>query len=195
MKRLYVASCVLALSIVMLVTAAAPAKATQPTDTGESTPVAWVSWGGSNSRVKDEFHQAQLSFLVKKLGDGTTLGHMWYRDRVTGAYTSSNILDSYFHEADGAKVAEIFTSAPYGVHTMYHWWILTDGGEPGAANDGFQLYAFFVPNGVPLVPAFSPPGPPGTVNPPTWPGWWQFEDQAWIPGGNIQIHMTDACED
>ena len=161
----------------MLVTAVAPAMAAEPVDPGDNKPVAWVSWGGSNSRVKDdETNQAQLSFLVQQLKDGTTVGHMRYQDRVSEYYFSYDILDSYFYEIDGVKIAEIFTSAPDGVYTMYNWWILTDGGEPGATKDGFQLYASF-------IPSWTPPGPPTT-------GWYRLQNQDWIPGGNIQIHIT-----
>ena len=189
MKKLYITLFALTLSVVMLVTAVAPAMAAEPVDPGDNKPVAWVSWGGSNSRVKDdETNQAQLSFLVQQLKDGTTVGHMSYQDRVTGEHTSYDILDSFFYETDGVKVAEIFTSTPYGVYTMFGWWILTDGGEPGAAKDGFQLYASFIPNGIPLIPAWTPPGPPAT-------GWYPFQNQDWIPGGNIQVHITEDYYD
>ena len=198
MKRFHRVLGALALSIGMLVTAVTPAVAAIPAETGGNTPVAWVSWGGSNSRVKDEFNQSQLSFLVKRLGDGTTVGHMHYQDRVTGLYASYRILDSYFYETDGVKVAEIFTSTPYdsqyGSFTVYNWWILTDGGEPGATRDGFQLYAFYVPAVIPFVPDWNPPGPPVAAFPPN-PGWWQFQNQDWIPGGNIQIHITEDYRD
>ncbi len=177
MNKLYLTSIALTLSIVMMVTAVASAMAAEPEDPGDNKPVAWVSWGGSNSKVKDEFNQAQLSFLVQQLKDGTTVGHMSYQDRVTGKYTSYAILDSYFYETDGVKVAEIFTSAHYDAYTMFNWWILTDGGEPGAAKDGFQLYASF-------ISTWTPPGPPTT-------GWYTLRNQDWIPGGNIQIHIND----
>jgi hypothetical protein len=184
MKKLYITLFALTLSIVMLVTAVAPAMATKPEDPCNNKPVAWVSWGGSNSRVKDEFGQAQLSFLIQQLKDKTTVGHMSYQDRITGVNTYYNILDSFFYETDGVKVAEIFTSTPYGVYTMFSWWILTDGGEPGATKDGFQLYASFVPVFIPIIPDWTPPGPPES-------GWIPLQDQDWIPGGNIQIHITE----
>jgi hypothetical protein len=212
MRKVFIFSMVLTLSIILVVSVALPAAAKAPND---NQPVAWVTWGGSNANSKLEMgvHQ-QASILVKQLADGSTIGHFDMKNFTTGESQSWPLLDSDFRMVGNAKVANILSKmadpAIPGSPEWYFWWQLSDLGEPGVGNDTYQMFAWTEYVG-PLPGEIGYPG--GLGNPlnyayasdPLWPPSFNFppsqtNKKLWIPysgpspialaSGNIQVHLA-----
>ena len=194
MRRLYMILSALTLSVVTLVATAVPAAA----DPGDNQPVAWVNFTGSNAdlhRYADpDFTHNNVQISVKRLSDGSTVGHMSTKKMDTKVEIIWPILDSHFSvRGDGAKIADILTTGTGEAGNFPFWWRLIDAGEPGEGADGYQLYVW-----AQAVPYFAPDGPPA---------WWPVDPASdlfpaglpicWLPWsaetiGNIQVHITDA---
>jgi hypothetical protein len=190
MVILLMAMTMVAAMIIPLVSASA--------DTPDNKPVAWVSWDGSNANSKDELGSHIVgSVSVKKLSDGSTVGHMWFRNFTTGTEDLYDVVDSHFEEVGVAKVAHILVrtdSDPW-----YLWYQLKDLGEPAAGTDTYRVFIWadrqINPSPPPpfiYLPDGQPAWPPVFNSAAPFPRWVQYSPgEIPIVSGNIQVHMPE----
>ncbi len=72
MRKLNLVLLALTLSLVMLTISVVPVMAAKPSENNDNKPVAWVNWSGGYTF---EGERAWSRVSVKKLTDGTTVGH------------------------------------------------------------------------------------------------------------------------
>jgi hypothetical protein len=161
---------------------AVPAMAADPEP--DNQPIGWVSLGGSNGRVKDEQGvHGRVSILVKKLSDGTTVGHFYIAGLNDKIINTLEIIDSEFHYEGEVKVANVLTHWDLGGgFIVWALFVFEDRGEPGGGTDFYRIWAINLP------PDVKPPWPP--TYPPSG-GWFPWGSGATIVSSNLQVHIND----
>jgi hypothetical protein len=197
----------LAFSIVLLLTTGVPVMAAKPEENNGIKPVAWINYSGASGVIDGKDHMFS-SIVVKKLSDGTTVGHFIMQEERGSRVEEVNVVDSYFHEeANGIKVADLLTESD----GWYIWWTLSDAGEPGRPGDTWNYHeGVNITGWDPLI--VSSPGdpreypssnyywPPVEVIPDFWTGifWCPLSYNEDLVIGpypiltNIQIHVDGA---
>ncbi len=184
MRKLYLVLLALTLSFATVAMTVAPVMAAKPAEPGDNQPVAWVSLGGSNGSTKDVAGvHGHVSIFVKRLSDGTTVGHIDVVDLDNKSVATYEIVDSDFRYEGDVRVANVLAKYSWSPGmTVWAWWRFEDRGEPGAGTDYYQLLVHPLPTSVP------PPWPPA------WPpsgGWFPMGPGNTITDANLQLHLPN----
>jgi len=182
MRKLYLISLALTLSVAMLAATVVPVVAGEPATLPDDRPVAWVdSAVNTNQSAMDvnPLVKTSHSLHVRVLADGTVEGSVEYHDYLTKAkdhYTDFDQTQTRFYEwPDGARVAEVVVHVPReGLPPFHMKYQIVDYGEP-ATRDWHKVYVW-LPDIGPYPPVwysvFGPDGIPykGDVDKPLFSG-------------------------
>ena len=146
-------------------------------------PTGWAQWEGNITPAMGLGIHFSANLMVKKLSDGTIVGHQQSYDVTNHIKTWCIQFESAEFYPDGKMVVIeglVQSNDPsWNGETRHERWTLVDNGEPGVANDLLNIEQ--------LVEDFgeSPYDYPGYDG--VWKSWFYAADPIPLAAGNIQV--------
>jgi hypothetical protein len=172
----------LAVALAMMVPFASVAAAP-----GDNQPVGSVSWEGNITPAMGLGFHFSANLMVKKLSDGTIVGHQQSYDVTNHTKTWCIQFESAEFYPDGKTVVIVglvqSDDPGWNGETRKERWTFVDNGEPGVANDLLNIEQLVEDFGESQFPY---PGYDGV-----WKSWFFSADPIPLASGNIQVHDGD----